>query len=33
MVDGSVQFLNYNVDKTVIYGLASRGGNEVFQAF
>jgi prepilin-type N-terminal cleavage/methylation domain-containing protein len=33
MVDGSVQFLNYNVDKTVVYGLASRGGNEVFQAF
>lgn len=33
MVDGSVQFLSYNVDKTVIYGLASRSGGEVIQAF
>ena len=33
MVDGSVQFLSYNVDKTVVYGLASRSGGEVTQAF
>jgi prepilin-type processing-associated H-X9-DG protein len=24
LVDGSVQFLSHNVDKTIIYGLASR---------
>jgi len=30
LVDGSVQFLSHSVDKTIIYGLASRGGGETF---
>ena len=30
LVDGSVQFVSYNVDKTIVYGLASRGGGETF---
>ena len=29
MVDGSVQFVSYNVDKTVLHALASRSGQEI----
>lgn len=33
MVDGSVQFLSYNIDKTISLGLSTRDAGEVISAF